>query len=234
MRMRWHDLLFAHWPVDRELIGQRVPPGLEIDTFEGRAWLGIVPFRMTDVGFRGLPSFRGMKAFGEINVRTYVRHEGKPGVWFLSLDAADHSAVQGARRFFRLPYYDASIASDDVNGWVRYQAERHDPRGPEARFLARYRPTGPPAPAEPGSLDAFLTERMCLYAVDGRGRIERTDIAHAPWPLQPAEAHVEIDTMAESHGLVLPEVAPRFLFSRRLDVVAWWPRRVGTRSIEHR
>jgi uncharacterized protein YqjF (DUF2071 family) len=225
--MRWLDLLFAHWPVPAEILRPLVPSGLEIDTFEGRAWLGVVPFRMEHVAPRFLPAPPGPGAFPEINVRTYVRRHGRGGVWFLSLDAASRLAVEGARLAFHLPYYRARMASDTEAGWVEYRTERVDQRGRAAAFTGRYRPIGPVELASSGSLAAFLTDRRGLYAADRAGHISWTAIRHAPWPLQPAEAEIRIDTMAASHGLELPDAPPLLHFAKRLDVVAWWPRPVG-------
>ena len=166
MRMRWVDLLFAHWPMPVEALRPLVPPGLELDTFDGQAWLGIVPFRMEDVAPRFLPAVPGLGAFPELNVRTYVRRGRRRGVWFLSLDAASRFAVEGARAAFHLPYFRARMSSETEAGWVEYRSERVDRRGPAARFEGRYRPIGPVEPAAPGSLAAFLTDRRGLV----RGR----------------------------------------------------------------
>ncbi len=227
-RMRWVDLLFMHWPVPADVLRPLIPPGLELDTFEGRAWLGVVPFGMQDVAPRFLPAPPGPGAFPELNVRTYVRRRGRGGVWFLSLDAGSRLAVEGARAAFHLPYYRASMSSTTEGGWVEYRSVREDPRGRPAAFVGRYRPVGPVETAVRGSLAAFLTDRLGLFAVDGGGRLSWTAIRHAPWPLQPAEAEIERDTMAAAHGIALPTEAPLLHFAKRLDVVAWWPRRIPT------
>ncbi len=224
--MRWVDLLFAHWPVEADALRPLIPDGLEVDLFDGRAYLGIVPFRMEDVGPRFLPAPPVAGAFPEINVRTYVRQEGRPGVWFLSLDAASRVAVEGARASFHLPYFEASMSVGRVREVVDYRSIRIDRRGPPARFEARYRPIGPVELAAPGSLEAFLTDRQRLFAVDDAGRLTRTEIRHRPWPLQPAAARIERETMAASHGLVLPDEPPHLRYAARLDVRAWWPRPV--------
>ena len=229
LRMRWVDLLFAHWPVPAETLRPLIPPDLEIDTFEGQAWLGIVPFRMEDVAPRFLPAPPGPGAFPELNVRTYVRWRGRGAVWFLSLDAGSRLAVAGARSAFHLPYYRARMSAETNAGWVEYRSDRRDPRGPSAAFEARYRPIGPIEPAAPGSLAEFLTDRRGLYAADAAGRLSWTAIRHAPWPLQPAEAEIDVDTMATAHGLTQPDDDPVLYFAKRLDVVAWWPRRLVAR-----
>jgi uncharacterized protein len=224
-RMRWLDLLFAHWPVDADALAALLPAGLELDLFDGRAWLGIVPFTMADVAPRGVPPFGRFSQFPEINVRTYVLHQGSPGIFFLSLDAASRPTVDGARRVFHLPYFRARMSSEANAGTIAYRSERIDRRGPPARLEARFRPTGPVEPAIDGSLEAWLTDRKRLFAVDRRGRIWRTEIAHEAWPLQPAEAEITLNAMVAAHGLALPEMAPHLRFSARLDVRAWAPER---------
>ena len=209
VRMRWVDLLFAHWPVPLEMLRPLVPEGLEIDTFDGQAWVGVVPFRMEDVAPRFLPAPPGPGAFPEINVRTYVRRAGRGGVWFLSLDAGSRLAVAGARKAFHLPYYRARMSSTTEAGWVEYRAERTDPRGRDAIFVGRYRPIGPIEPASPGSLAAFLTDRLGLYAADPEGGLYWTAIRHAAWPLQAAEAEIGANTMAAAAGITLPERGTR-------------------------
>jgi uncharacterized protein len=154
--MVWHDLLFAHWPCAAEVLQPRLPVGLALDTFDGRAWLGVVPFRMSGIRPRCLPPIPGLRAFSELNVRTCAVAEGKPGVWFLTLDASSQFAVRCARTFYHLPYRDARITCSALaDGWIHYQSHRHDRRHPPAEFRARYRskssaeavaadPAGPP------------------------------------------------------------------------------------------
>ncbi len=225
--MRWVDLLFAHWPVEPGVLRALVPPALELDTFEDQAWLGIVPFRMEDVAPRGLPAPPRLGAFPEVNVRTYVRHGGRAGVWFLSLDAASRLTVEGARTFFHLPYFLAEMSARHDGDAIAYRSRRTDARGAAAELDLRFRPTGPVESTAPGSLDAWLTDRMRLFAVDADGHVLRTEIRHAPWPLQPAEAEFRAETLASAHGVVLPPVPPHLRFTRRLDVRGWWPRRDG-------
>jgi uncharacterized protein YqjF (DUF2071 family) len=223
LRMRWLDLLFAHWPVDPGVLAAQLPPDLELDLFEGQAWLGIVPFTMADVAPRGVPAVPRLSTFPELNVRTYVRHHGRPGVWFLSLDAASRLTVEGARRVFHLPYFRSGMRSTRTGDEFTYRSRRTDRRGPAAAFRATYGPTGPARTAEPGSLDDWLTRRMRLFATDRRGRIVRTEIDHADWPLRPAEADIAENTMAAAHGIHLPDRPPHLLFADRLDVRAWRP-----------
>jgi uncharacterized protein YqjF (DUF2071 family) len=225
MTQTWHDLLFAHWPVDRAVLAPHVPPQFEIDCYDNQAWLGIVPFYMTNVGLRGTPTASLLWEFAELNVRTYVRANGKPGVFFFSLDAASVLAVHLARGALRLPYFHASMSMTREEGEIVYRSQRRVD-SPPAVFLAHYRPTGPAFSPQPGTLEYFLTERYCLYALGRRASPYRLEIHHAPWSLQPAEADVRINTMAAAAGITLPKTAPLLHFSTRQDAVAWPPQRL--------
>lgn len=227
MAQSWHDLLFAHWPVDAAALRRHIPSRLEIDTYDGKAWLGVVPFRMSGVRLRATPALPWLSAFPELNVRTYVTAGGKPGVWFFSLDAANWIAVAIARGWFHLPYFRARMTCEEKAAWIEYRNERTHRGAPYGAFHGRYRPTGDVFTAQPGSLDHFLTERYCLYAVDGAGRVVRSEIHHAPWPLQNAEAEVTSNTMPEADGIEIPPAEPLLHFAKRQDVVVWQPQRLG-------
>jgi uncharacterized protein YqjF (DUF2071 family) len=234
MRMRWRDLLFAHWVVDADALRPLVPASLDIDTFEDRAYLGVIPFGMEDVGPRGLPAVPYLSAFPEVNVRTYVRYAGVGGVWFFSLDAGRRLAVEGARRGFHLPYFHARMSVERDGDEVSYRSDRVDRRGPPGSLDVRYGPTGPIAPAAPGSLDAWLTERYRLYAVDEGGRPSTTSIAHRPWPLRPAAAAFEVETLSAAAGVSLSGPLAHLAFADRLDVRAWWPRALPAKPEDQR
>jgi uncharacterized protein len=222
MTQSWHDLLFAHWPVDQALLQSKLPPGFPLDLFDGQAWIGVVPFRMTNVGPRGVPSIPGISAFAELNVRTYVTVDGRPGVYFFSLDAASSVAVAAARSLLHLPYHAAQMDVRDEGGQIRYRSRRVT-TDEAAEFAARYCPAGLPFEPEPGSLEYFLTERYCLYNVDDRFRAYRLEIHHPPWRIQQADATIDVNTMASAAGVRLPGMAPLLHFSRRQDMVAWSP-----------
>lgn len=222
-RMRWLDLLFAHWPVDASQLTAHLPVDLELDLFEGQAWLGIVPFTMADVAPRGVPAIPRLSTFPEINVRTYVRHRGEAGVWFLSLDAASRPTVMGGRGVFHLPYFRAAMSSTRRGATVTYRSRRTDSGGLPATFAAHFRATGPAAPVAAGSFADWATRRMRLFAVDRRGRIHRATIDHPDWPLRPAEAEIVENTMATASGIALPDRPPHLLIADRLDVRAWLP-----------
>lgn len=227
--MRWHELLFMHWPIAVSDLRPLIPESLDIDTFDGTAWIGVVPFRMSGIRLRGLPPIPGISAFPELNVRTYVTAGGKPGVWFFSLDATHRLAVRVARATFRLPYYDARMhCSRTQDGrTVSYTSVRTHRGAPAAEFGAQYRPTGPVFRACPGSLESFLTDRYCLYAAGRDGRTSRGEITHAPWPLQPAEADVRCNRMVEQLGLQLPDVPPLLHYADYIEAVAWKPVRIA-------
>ena len=169
MRMRWCDLLFAHWAVDASVLRKLIPAGLELDLFQGRAYVGVVPFRMQGVTPRWLPAAPGLDAFPELNLRTYVTVGGRPGVWFFSLDAGQKLAVRIARRFFHLPYFDARFEIQRQGSTVEYSAVRTHRNAPAASFRASYRAIGDVFHSAPGTLEAWLTERYCLYAANTAG-----------------------------------------------------------------
>jgi uncharacterized protein YqjF (DUF2071 family) len=226
MGMTWRDLLFMHWPIDVELLRPLVPPALSIDTFDGSAWLGVVPFSMTGVRPHFLPAVPGLSNFPEINLRTYVTAEDRPGVWFFSLDAHSRLAVRLARATFHLPYFDAEMSCNAAKDEVHYRSVRTHGGAPPAEFEARYRPAG--KPFESGPIENFLTERYCLYSADKGGVVRRGEVHHRLWPLQPAEAEVRTLAMTQQIGLELPETRPILHFSKRLDVLAWLPRRIAS------
>ena len=219
----WHDLLFAHWAIDPNLLQPLIAPPFTCDTFHGQAWVGVVPFWMSGVRARGLPPLPGLSTFPELNVRTYVRVGARAGVYFLSLDAGNPIAVEVARSVFHLPYLRARMRVERRADGVHYASQREDRRAPPAELRASYRPTGPVFHAAPGTLEHFLVERYCLYTTDGGGRPLRADIFHPPWPLQHAQAEFERETMLLGHGLHVPEVAPLLHFAARQEVRVWRP-----------
>ena len=221
MRMRWRELLFAHWIMDASVVRPLIPAALQLDLFEGRCYVGAVPFLMENVTPRGLPPLPGLHAFPELNLRTYVTAGGKPGVWFFSLDAGQKLAVRMARRFFHLPYFDAKFDIDLAGGAVAYRCLRTHEGAAAAEFSARYRAVGPVYEADAGTLDAWLTDRYCLYAADRAGDTYRGEIDHAPWPLQKAEATIHINTLGDALGIAMSQPPATLHFAKSLDVKAW-------------
>ena len=222
MAQTWHDLLFAHWPIDVQELRRLVPSLLPLDTYEGQCWIGVVPFWMSHIHARGLPPFPGLSQFPELNVRTYVTLDGKPGVYFFSLDAANLPAVWAARAFYHLPYFHAEMSATIQNGWIEYRSHRHER---QAEFLARYRPTASVELSCSGTLKHWYTERYCLYTTLGHN-IYRAEIHHQPWPLQDAEAIIETNSMASASGIQLSPNTPLLNFAKQLEVLIWPLRRI--------
>jgi uncharacterized protein len=217
MGQTWKDLLFAHYRVNEDELRRVLPPQVPLDTFDGSAWIGVTPFEVTGLRARLVPPLPGTARFEEINVRTYATVDGKPGIWFLSLDAANPLAVAAARRAYRLPYFRSRFTVERSGEHVRYESSRV---GGEAVFAGEYAAVGPAAPATPGSFEHWAAERYCLYTLDDRQRILRGEIHHPPWPLQKAEAQIATNTMARPYGIEL-DGDPILHFAQRQDVVFW-------------
>jgi uncharacterized protein len=226
MAQTWADLLFCHWPVDEAQLRRHVPASLPLDRFDGRPWVSITPFEVKGTRPRGALPPPVLSRFPELNVRTYVVRDGRPGIWFLSLDAASALAVAAARGLYRLPYLRARMRVVREGGWIDYRSERSDPRGEPARFEARYRSGGRLRHPEPGSLEAWLVERYRLYTVDDAGRVFFGDIHHRPWTLADAVLDLRANTMTAPHGIALDD-DPLVQFARRQDVVFWPLRPLG-------
>ena len=220
MRQTWNDLLFAHWPMEPALLRPLLPRSFELDTFDGSAWVGVVPFWMSGVALRGLPA---LPVFPELNVRTYVTAGDRAGVFFFSLDAASRLAVWSARTFLNLPYFRATMAVSS-SAEVQY-ASRREGSGGVAEFRATYQPDGTPFHPADGTLEWFLTERYCLYHLNRRGAPARLEIHHPRWHLQRAQASIEVNTMGRVNGIELPARPPLLHFAKRQDMVAWLPER---------
>ena len=223
MHQRWTDLLFAHWPVAPDMLRPLLPSSLTLDTFDGRAWVGVIPFHMSNVRPRGIPPIPWVSSFHELNVRTYVRVGARPGVWFFSLDASNPLAVRAARAAVHLPYYDATMRmTAGADGSVNYDSQRTHRGAPPAAFHATYRADGPVYRAAPGTLEYFLVERYELFSTTRRGLLH-VKIAHPPWPLQRASARIERNTMAAAAGVALRGEPTQLHFARRVDVRTWLP-----------
>ncbi len=231
MTQRWNNLLFAHWPVPVASLTNLLPEGLAPDTFDGSAWIGVVPFSMDNIRVRSLPMIPGANHFPELNLRTYVRetHTNQVGVYFFSLDAASLLAVTVARTMFRLPYFWSRMhvreesAKRGGGNEFYYRSERLF--GPQpATFRARYRSLLKSRVVElssPGTIEHFLTERYRLYTTDSKGHLYKGDIHHVPWPLEQAEAEFEVNLLPRAHGIELPDTAPLLLYARELVVYVW-------------
>jgi uncharacterized protein len=220
MGQTWRELLFAHWTLPPEAVRRVVPPQLPLDLRDGSAWVGVTPFRVTGLRAHCLPPIPGTSSFLEINVRTYVVVDGRPGIYFFSLDASSRAAVFAARRGYRLPYFHGRMGMERNGAAVAYSHERRSGDGPAASFRGEYEPTGPRLSVVDGSLERWLAERYCLYTIGSEGQVVRADIHHHPWPLQPARAELALNRMGEQVGLDLSG-EPLLHYSHRQDTILW-------------
>ncbi len=213
-------MLFAHWSLPSAAVRHLVPGALDIDELDGTTWIGVVPLRMEGVARRPLPDLPWISAFPELNVRLYVRYRGRPGVWFLSLDAGNRLAVWAARRFFHLPYHHAAIRVEKAGAGhaLRYDSRR---KRSGTAFRATYAAAGESYEAAPGGLEHFLTERYCLFTEVPGGGIRSVQIHHAPWPLQPAAAEIETNGVLDIFDLPVAAAPDCLHYARELDVVHW-------------
>lgn len=223
MVQQWHDLLFAHWALPPEQIRHVVPKELDLDLWNGQAYVAVAPFHMSGIRARWFLPVPTLSRFPELNVRTYVRYQDVPGVYFFSLDAGSLPAVWSARAGYGLPYFHAKMSVKTGPSQIEYASHRLQAPGP-AEFQGRYWPASEPRQREKGSIEHFLTERYCLYVVRS-GTVCRAVIHHPPWQLQDAEAEISLNTMARAAGIELPQTKPLLHFSRLLKVLIWWPER---------
>ena len=220
MHQNWGKLLFMHWRIDEKLLRPLIPAQLTIDSYDGSAWIGVIPFTMWGIRASFLPPLPGTSAFHELNVRTYVTFNGIPGVWFFSLDAANKLAVRAARKFYNLPYFNARMSLDQAGESIHYSSTRQDTRGAPAELKATWA-IGERLPrSSPGSIEFFLTERYCLYS-ERDAKLYRAQIHHQPWPLQAAKLNSFSSTMIESLGLSTPSGEPLLHYAEELSVDIW-------------
>jgi uncharacterized protein len=222
MTQEWNELLFAHWRFAPDVVQKLIPHEFKIDTFDGAAWIGVVPFRMQKVRPRLTPLIPVLSEFLELNVRTYVTVGGVPGVYFFSLDASSLFAVEGARQWFHLPYFFAEMFSHERDGSYHYRSRRVDKRGLPADLDMIYRPIDDVFYSEPNTLEQFLTERYCLYTISGDGQVVRAHVHHKQWPLQLAEAQFKTNTMLSPLGLEAV-AKPVLHFSKSILTLEWAP-----------
>ncbi|HKE30277.1 MAG TPA: DUF2071 domain-containing protein, partial [Candidatus Angelobacter sp.] len=220
MHQSWGKLLFIHWPIEERLLRPLIPPALKIDTFDGQAWIAEVPFTMWDIRAfpPHIPAVPGLRAMHELNVRTYVRFDGVPGVWFFSLDCNNAAAVLGARTLYYLPYYNAEIELEQQESLINYSSIRSD--SPAAQFQASWEIGNLLPPSEPSSLEYFLTERYCLYSEHG-DNLYRSRIHHSRWPLRKASLRSWSSQMTTPLSLPRPNADPVLHYAEELSVEIW-------------
>jgi len=242
--MGWRHVLFANWPVEPALVEAHLPNALSVDTYDGQAWLSVVPFTNVAVRPKGLPDWTGFR-LPELNLRTYVTHEGEAaeaggdaggtddapaadrGVYFFSLDADGILGVSGARIFHYLPYYFADVTLRTEGRSVTFSSDRWHPGARPCTFHARYEPDGNQYQFEPGSLTEFLTERYRYYTETPGGVLRYAQISHRPWPLYDASVELRENQVFETNGFAMPESDPVFRYSPGVDVTASGSRTVA-------
>lgn len=218
MRQQWKHLLFLHWRVPVNVLRPLVPQGLEIDTFGGHAYVGLVPFTMKRVRPFCTPAIPYFSDFHETNVRTYVHNGVEPGVWFFSLDAANPVAVMVARQFWKLPYYYSKMRLQErENGEIVYETRRIHPQQKAATGFFRYVPKGNPTEAQPGTLEHFLVERYLLYSFS-RNKLYHGRVHHAPYQIQTAELHELKENLIAAAGVLRADEKPLIYYSSQVDV----------------
>lgn len=221
---RWSHVLFASWPVPASAVRGLVLPGLDIDLFDGSAWVSVVPFAVSDSRMMFLPPLPLLSSFQEVNLRTYVRYRGEPGVFFLSIDMDSLPAVLVARLTENVPFYRAQVRIAQEGETWTWQSRRTLTLGPGARFSARCQPRGEGFQAQAGSLAAFLTQRFTFFCRGRLGGVHRVQAEHAPWPLQDADGEVTDHSVAAACGVQLSG-APVLYFSPGVQArgLPLWP-----------
>jgi uncharacterized protein len=221
MKQTWHNLLFAHWPVPAEAIRPLLHEGLQLDTFDGDAWIGIIPFRLSGIQLRWLPPVPFVETFTEINVRTYVKFQGKPGILFLSLDTDNPLVTAFARPWFHMPYHNADMQFRVSGEKVIFCSKRRARGAERPGFCAVYEPGANLAAAQAGTLEHWLTERYCFYCRNTVGNLFRCEAHHPRWRLREAQADVIENTMTAPYGIDLGDRKPLLHYSHRMDALIW-------------
>lgn len=219
LAMGWRQLLFENYPVDPDIVAAHLPDGLDVDTLEGNAYLSVVPFTNIDVRPKGLPEWAGVP-LPELNLRTYVTHDGVPGVYFFSLDAEGLPGVVGARLTQSLPYYYARISMSSGDDGIHFQSSRRHPGARPAEYDATYRPVGDPFTSTDRPLSEFLLERYRLYTEAPGGELRYTSVNHEPWTVYEAESEVRENTLFTANGFATPEGEPVRYYCPGVDVTA--------------
>jgi uncharacterized protein len=215
MRQQWDHVLFCHWRYPPDVVRRIVPDDLDIDVRDGSAWVSVVPLRLSHIHLRDLPSIPYLTHFAELNVRTYVTRHDQPGVWFLSIDAANSACSWIGRCIFHAPYHNAAVSLAG-EGPCDFASDREG-----AQFAARYEPTGDPFPPEPDSLELFLAERYGMYVRTRTGRVLWGAVRHDPWVLQPAAVTITANSVLAAAGLPEPAGDPLTFYSAGTTSEVW-------------
>ena len=219
MHQTWSEVLFIHYPIQYDVLRKLVPDVLNIDSYNGTCWIGVVPFHMSAVRLRGLPPIPGTDQFPELNVRTYVTLDGKPGVYFFSLDAANRLAVKGAKTVYHLPYWYARMEMITNSSTTQFTCKRV--HNDEIELTCSYHPTSDTFRAEAGSFEHWMVERYCFYTLNKAGVPLRCNILHEPWTLQTAEARLKVNTILSKQNIHVEEDEAIVHYAKKIDVRAW-------------
>jgi uncharacterized protein len=220
MHQNWENLLFLHWPIEASILRGLVPEPLEIDTFDGKAWIGITPFTLTGLRLFSMPPIPALNSFDELNFRTYVHYKNMPGIWFFSLDASKLIPALAARMFFLLPYFNSDIEFIHEAETYSFKLKRSGP--PSAAFESEWRTGVRLRAPDLDSLAFFLVERYCFFT-SNEGTVNMTRVYHHPWILEEANVLAYQSNMFTTAGLPEPEGAPLAYFSKLLNVEVWPP-----------
>lgn len=227
MQQTWKDLLFIHYKIPYNTLRALVPQELELDTYNEETWISITPFKMRNVRFRMMPPIPTATNFLEMNLRTYVKLNGKGGIYFFSLDASSTLSVIGARTGAFLPYFTANMSVNEENGVFHFKSRRN--RDNKIGLDVKYKPKSTPFESSKGSLEEWLVERYCLFQESVKGKFLEIDIHHLKWPLQQAEAQIMANTLTEPLGFAIPDTPPLINFSKCQKVLVWPPKIVSAR-----
>ena len=222
MHQTWENLLFMHWPIDFDHLRSLVPPELEIDTFEGQAYVTMIPMHMNNIHLHDLPAVPGTREFPEINLRTYVRMNDEPGIFFFTIDSGSSFASWVARHTFFLPYIYSKMSFREESDGFHLESKRpNSHHAKKAEFSGSYHPVGEEYQTREGTLEHFLVERYAMYDKGPGGDFFKGNVQHPPWRIQKAEANIEINTVPEAAGIDLGDAVPMLLFAYNTEVLCW-------------
>lgn len=221
MNQKWRDVLFSHWPVSPEALKPYIPAPLKLDTFDSFGWIGIVLFAMDGIYPRGFPFLSLVPKFAEVNVRTYVHYNGKPGVLFMSLDVGDWASLNIAKRWYHLPYSQANVSYQQKHHVFHFEGRRKEQNNIPVLLRGSFTPHSEIFFPKEGRIDHWVTERYCLYSTDKRGNLFRGEIHHPPWPLQKADVDIIENTLFTPFQLDMEGEKPLSHYSKGVDTVFW-------------
>jgi uncharacterized protein YqjF (DUF2071 family) len=228
MQQTWKYLLFLHYKVPFNVLRNLVPEQLELDTYRDEAWISITPFKMRNVRFRGLPPIPSAYNFLELNLRTYVKFNGKSGIYFFSLDTSSTLSALGARVVF-LPYFRAKMKME-IKDQFYFTSKRIFKFKAPAILKVKYRPGGTPLISKKGSLEEWLVERYCLFQDSLFGNFIEINIHHLPWNLQKAEVQMLANSLTEPFGFFIPDQQPLVHFAQNTNVLIWPAKLISLQS----